>query len=105
MSAWKLRPTLLTAMSTVLVAGAAGCTANSAPVPASPAAVTRPRPPACAVTTAPVLVTQTTVNTIEQAYYCVFANYYGGPGLDDRVLLAGASTGSGWTGPTPRCRR
>ena len=93
MSAWKLRPTLLTAMSTVLVAGAVGCTANSAPVPASPAAVTRPRPPACAVTTAPVLVTQTTVNTIEQAYYCVFANYYGGPGLDDRVLLAGAFTG------------
>jgi carboxyl-terminal processing protease len=35
----------------------------------------------------------TTITTIEQAYYCVFANYYSGPVLDDRVLLAGAFAG------------
>jgi len=90
MSARKLHSALLTAMSAVLVAGAAGCTQTG---PASPAAATGPAPPACAVLTVPMLVKQTTVNTIEQAYYCVFAHYYSGLGLDDRVLLAGAFAG------------
>jgi carboxyl-terminal processing protease len=93
MSAWKLRPALVTAMSMALAAGAAGCTQAARPVPASPAAATGSGPPACAVPTVPVPVTQTTVNTIEQAYYCVFAHYYDGPGLDDQVLLAGAFAG------------
>ena len=35
----------------------------------------------------------TTVTTIGQAYYCVFARYYAGPVLDDRVLLAAAFAG------------
>ncbi len=35
----------------------------------------------------------TTVTTIGQAYYCIFAHYYAGPVLDDRVLLAGAFAG------------
>ena len=35
----------------------------------------------------------TTVTTIGQAYYCIFANYYAGPVLDDRVLLAAAFAG------------
>jgi carboxyl-terminal processing protease len=35
----------------------------------------------------------TTVTTIGQAYYCILANYYSGPVLDDRVLLAGAFAG------------
>ena len=35
----------------------------------------------------------TTVTTIGQAYYCVFAHYYAGSVLDDRVLLAGAFAG------------
>ena len=35
----------------------------------------------------------TTVTTIGQAYYCIFARYYAGPVLDDRVLLAGAFAG------------
>lgn len=35
----------------------------------------------------------TTVTTIGQAYDCVFAHYYAGPGLDDRVLLAAAFAG------------
>jgi carboxyl-terminal processing protease len=90
MSARKLHPNLLTAVSAVLVAGAAGCTQTS---PAPPAAAAGPSPPACAALTVPMLVRQTTVNTIEQAYYCVFAHYYSGPGLDDRGLLAGAFTG------------
>ena len=33
------------------------------------------------------------MTTIEQAYYCVFAHYYAGPVLDDRVLLAAAFAG------------
>jgi carboxyl-terminal processing protease len=33
------------------------------------------------------------VTTIGQAYYCVFARYYAGPVLDDRVLLAAAFAG------------
>ena len=33
------------------------------------------------------------VTTIGQAYYCIFAHYYAGPVLDDRVLLAGAFAG------------
>ena len=35
----------------------------------------------------------TTVTTIGQAYYCIFANYYAGPVVDDRVLLAAAFAG------------
>lgn len=35
----------------------------------------------------------TTVTTIGQAYHCIFARYYGGPVLDDRVLLTGAFAG------------
>ena len=35
----------------------------------------------------------TTVTTIGQAYYCIFARYYAGPVLDDRVLLASAFAG------------
>jgi carboxyl-terminal processing protease len=33
------------------------------------------------------------VTTIGQAYYCVFAHYYAGPVLDDRMLLAAAFAG------------
>jgi hypothetical protein len=35
----------------------------------------------------------TTVTTVGQAYYCVFAHCYAGPVLDDRVLLAAAFAG------------
>jgi carboxyl-terminal processing protease len=53
------------------------------------------QPPACAPATSatPPLLKPTTITTIEQAYYCIFANYYSGPVLDDRVLLAGAFAG------------
>jgi carboxyl-terminal processing protease len=52
-------------------------------------------PPACAQPSspAPPPTTPTTITTIEQAYYCVFANYYSGPVLSDQVLLAGAFAG------------
>jgi carboxyl-terminal processing protease len=44
--------------------------------------------PAATPPTAP-----TTITTIEQAYYCIFAHYYNGATLDDRVLLVGAFAG------------
>src|SRR4029077_4740465 len=55
------------------------------PVPPAPASRTPPpqAPPAH----------PTRVTTLGQAYYCIFARYYAGPVLDDRVLLAGAFAG------------
>jgi carboxyl-terminal processing protease len=60
---------------------------------ASGAARAASTPPACAQLQQPPAPGPTTVTTIGQAYYCVFAHYYGGPVLDDRVLLAGAFAG------------
>jgi hypothetical protein len=53
------------------------------------------QPPACALVTGskPPPLKPTTITIIEQAYYCIFANYYIGAVLDDRVLLAGAFAG------------
>jgi carboxyl-terminal processing protease len=50
------------------------------------------RPPACAPPTTPTppAPTATTVTTIEQAYYCIFDNYFNGPLIDDRSLLVPA---------------
>ncbi|MFG1945920.1 S41 family peptidase [Nonomuraea sp. NPDC048826] len=47
---------------------------------------------ACEPLTGPVEggLTATTVTTIEQAYDCVFARYYGAPALDHRTVLASA---------------
>jgi len=52
------------------------------------------RPPQCAPP-GPSLptVTATTITTIEQAYYCILANYYSGPVLHDQMLLIGAFAG------------
>ena len=98
MSTRKLRPGLLAAMAVVLVAGAAGCTqtarhGSAAVSPGSP--VTGGQPPPCSASLPPVPppLKPTTVTTIEQAYYCVFARYYAGPVLDDRMLLAAAFAG------------
>jgi carboxyl-terminal processing protease len=50
--------------------------------------------PTCTVPTAPPLpVTATTVDTIGQAYHCLFDHYVTGPTLDDRPLLVGAFAG------------
>ena len=90
MSTWKLRLTLL---AVVLAAGAAGCTQTARH--ASGAASPSGQPPPCSANLppAPPPLKPTTVTTIEQAYYCVFAHYYAGPVLDDRGLLAGAFAG------------
>jgi carboxyl-terminal processing protease len=50
-------------------------------------------PPACSPAQQQPPAGPTTVTTIGQAYYCIFAHYYSGPVLDDRVLLAGAFGG------------
>ena len=98
MSARKLRLTVLAAMTAVVVAGAAGCTQTTAHVSgtASPSSsATSGQPPPCSPNPPPEAppLHPTTVTTIGQAYYCVFAHYYAGPVLDDRVLLAGAFAG------------
>jgi len=98
MSTGKLRLTLLAAMAAVLVAGAGGCTQTATHVsgatsPSSP--VASGQPPPCSPNPPPAAppLNPTTVTTIGQAYYCVFAHYYAGPVLDDRVLLAAAFAG------------
>jgi carboxyl-terminal processing protease len=85
-------------MAVVLVAGAVGCTqtakhVSGAASPRSP--VTSGQPPPCSPNPPPAAppLHPTTVTTIGQAYYCVFAHYYAGPVLDDRVLLAAAFAG------------
>lgn len=98
MSAWKLRLTVLAAMAAVVVAGAAGCTQTATHVSGagSPSSsVTRGPPPPCSATLPPTPppLKPTTVTTIGPAYYCVFAHYYAGPVLDDRVLLTAAFAG------------
>ena len=98
MSTRKLRAALLAAMAVVLVAGAAGCTQTAEHVSgaASPSSsVTSGQPPLCSANLPPVPppLKPTTVTTIGQAYYCVFAHYYAGPVLDDRVLLAAVFAG------------
>ncbi|MFI6450382.1 S41 family peptidase [Streptosporangium amethystogenes] len=55
--------------------------------------VSADRPPACTPPSGPSgppALKPTTVATIEQAYRCVFANYYSGPVLDSRTLLVPA---------------
>ena len=85
-------------MAAVLVAGAAGCTQTAKHVSGagSPSSsVASGQPPPCSPNPPPEAppLHPTTVTTIGQAYYCVFAHYYAGPVLDDRVLLAGAFAG------------
>ena len=97
MSTRKLRLTLLAGMAVVLVAGAAGCTqtakhVSGAASPSSPATSGQPPPCSPKPPGAPPL-SPTTITTIGQAYSCVFAHYYAGPVLDDRVLLAAAFAG------------
>src|SRR6478735_4556347 len=98
MSMRKLRLTFLAAMAVVLVAGAVGCTQTARHVSgaASPSSsATSGQPPPCLANLPPTPppLKPTTVTTIGQAYDCVFAHYYAGPVLDDRVLLAGAFAG------------
>jgi carboxyl-terminal processing protease len=73
----------VTAASLTAARVASAAQAASTPPPCSqPSRNSQPPPPG-----------PTTVTTIGQAYYCILANYYSGPMLDDRVLLAGAFAG------------
>jgi len=75
----------------VAVAAATAGAAIASTTPAASAAQAASTPPACSQTPQPT--GPTTVTTIGQAYNCIFAHYYSGPVLDDRVLLAGAFGG------------
>jgi carboxyl-terminal processing protease len=59
------------------------CAAMPPPPSAPPSAP--PTPPPAPPT--PPASKPTTITTIGQAYYCILANYYSGPVLDDRTLL------------------
>jgi len=79
-------------VSAVLVLAACSGGAGS---PALARQVSGQQPPPCSANPpqeAPPLH-PTTVTTIGQAYYCIFAHYYAGPVVDDRVLLAAAFAG------------
>lgn len=72
------------ALAALVGSGATGASADRA---------SGDRPPACASPSGPSgppALKPTTVTTIEQAYRCVFANYYSGPVLDSRALLVPA---------------
>ena len=47
----------------------------------------------CGPTSSAPLPGTTSLETVEQAYWCIFAHYYSGPVLDGRGLLAGAFAG------------
>jgi carboxyl-terminal processing protease len=72
-------------------AGAAGAP-GAGPTGGTPPPCHRPRGPGIPPGK-PGKAKPTTVTTIGQAYFCIFAHYYAGPVLDDRVLLAGAFAG------------
>jgi len=86
---WPARAGLCCLAAVAVTAATIGATRASGAAHAAQAAST---PPACSQPQQPV-PGPTTVTTIEQAYYCIFAHYYSGPVLDDRVLLAGAFAG------------
>jgi carboxyl-terminal processing protease len=60
-----------------------------------PSVATASIPAPCARQTAPTTPppTPTTITTLQQAYHCILARYYGGPVLDHRTLLAAAFAG------------
>ncbi len=89
--AW--RRSILALPAVVVVVVLAACSAG--PGGTAPARQPGGQPPPCSANPPPVAppLHPTTVTTIGQAYYCVFAHYYAGPVLDDRVLLAGAFAG------------
>jgi carboxyl-terminal processing protease len=67
--------------ATAIASGPSAATASMAAPCARQAVPTSPPP------------TLTTITTLQQAYHCILAHYYGGPVLDDRTLLAAAFAG------------
>jgi carboxyl-terminal processing protease len=84
---------------TLVVVGlclAAACTSRTPSTPApGNAHLSGKAPQACVSTleSAPPHLGPTTLTTLEQAYWCLFAHYVTGKTLDDRVLLHGAFSG------------
>jgi carboxyl-terminal processing protease len=76
-----------------LAAAAISAATVGAALTTSGAAQAASTPPACSQPQQQPVPGPTTVTTIGQAYYCIFAHYYSGPVLDDRVLLVGAFAG------------
>ena len=87
-------------VSAVLVLAACSGGAGSP----APARQVSGQPPPCSANPPPQAppLHPTTVTTIGQAYYCIFAHYYAGPVLDDRVLLAAAFA---WNVTSSSCPR
>src|SRR5579875_718728 len=83
-------PAVLACLSVLALVPAANVAGMAGPAPGQRAAGPPPCEPASATPAPPG---PSTITTIEQAYDCVFARYYGGATLDDRVLLAGAFAG------------
>jgi carboxyl-terminal processing protease len=88
--AWRRSIAALAALVVVVLATACSAGAGSIAHARQPAGQPpcSPNPPPEAPPAHP-----TTITTLGQGYYCVFARYYAGPVLDDRVLLAGAFAG------------
>jgi len=84
---WPARAGLCCLAAVAVIAATVGAARTSS---AAQAAST---PPACSPAQQASAPGPTTVTTIGQGYYCIFAHYYSGPVLDDRVLLAGAFAG------------
>jgi carboxyl-terminal processing protease len=83
---------VLPALVTLIVL--AGTAANGLSADVQQVSVQQAAPPPCALPRPPLPPpAPTTITTIEQAYYCVFTNYYSGAELDDQVLLSGAFAG------------
>ncbi|WP_030913196.1 S41 family peptidase [Streptosporangium amethystogenes] len=77
------------ALAALIGSGTAGASADRVAVDRTAG----DRPPPCASPSGPSeppALKPTTVTTIEQAYRCVFANYYSGPILDSHALLVPA---------------
>ncbi len=91
---WRRLISVLPVLAALVLAACSGGAGSPAP-----ARQVSGQPPPCSATAPPEAPLEappakpTTVTTIGQAYYCVFARYYAGPVLDDRVLLAAAFAG------------
>ena len=90
---WPARAGLCCLAAVTVTAATVGAARTSGAAHAAHAAQAASRPPACSQPNKQPPLRPTTVTTIGQAYYCIFAHYYSGPVLDDRVLLAGAFGG------------
>ena len=87
---WRRLIWVLPVLAALVLAACSGGAGSPAP-----ARQVSGQPPPCSANPPPEAppAKPTTVTTIGQAYYCVFARYYAGPVLDDRVLLAAAFAG------------